>query len=70
MDLPMGSVDNIEDAMETEAAPGSGLDAQLVQAANNAGIDLAFLEALPEELRAEVRSTCSSDETFGGRFCC
>ena len=56
MDVPMGSMDNTEDAMETEAAPGSGLDAQLVQAANNAGIDLAFLEALPEELRAEVRA--------------
>ncbi len=53
MDIPMASSDTAA-AMETEAAPGSGLDAQLVRAAQDAGIDLAFLEALPEELRAEV----------------
>ena len=53
MDLPMAGADTAA-AMETEAAPGSGLGEQLVQAAQDAGIDLAFLEALPEELRAEV----------------
>ena len=42
-------------AMDTEAAPGSRLGQQLLQAAQDAGIDLAFLEALPEELRAEVQ---------------
>ena len=53
MDVPMASSDTAA-AMETEAAPGSGLGEQLMQAAQAAGIDLAFLEALPEELRAEV----------------
>lgn len=53
MDVPMDSSDNAA-AMDTETQSRSGLDAQLVQAAQAAGIDLAFLEALPEELRAEV----------------
>ncbi len=53
IDIPMGSLDTAA-AMDTEAGPGSGLGEQLVQAAQDAGIDLAFLEALPEELRAEV----------------
>ncbi|KAL0033594.1 hypothetical protein WJX79_006288 [Trebouxia sp. C0005] len=53
IDVPMGSLDTAA-AMDTEADPGSGLGEQLVQAAQDAGIDLAFLEALPEELRAEV----------------
>ena len=53
MDVPMDSSNNAA-AMDTETQSGSGLDAQLVQAAQAAGIDLAFLEALPEELRAEV----------------
>ncbi|DBB00800.1 TPA: hypothetical protein ACH3X1_000730 [Trebouxia sp. C0004] len=53
IDVPMGSLDTAA-AMDTEARPGSALGAQLVQAAQDAGIDLAFLEALPEELRAEV----------------
>ncbi len=53
IDVPMGSLDTAA-AMDTEAGPGSGLGEQLVQAAQDAGIDLAFLEALPEELRAEV----------------
>ena len=53
VDVPMGSLDTAA-AMDTEAGPGSGLGEQLVQAAQDAGIDLAFLEALPEELRAEV----------------
>lgn len=51
MDMPMGSADSGAVAMDAET---SGLDEQLVQAAQAAGIDLAFLEALPEELRSEV----------------
>ena len=54
MDIPMGSADSGAVAMDAEAQPGSGLDEQLIQAAQAAGIDLAFLEALPEELRSEV----------------
>jgi len=38
------------------AAPGDDLDEDLRLAAEAAGIDLAFLTALPEELRAEVLS--------------
>ena len=53
IDVPMGSLDTAA-AMDTEVGVGSGLGEQLVQAAQDAGIDLAFLEALPEELRAEV----------------
>lgn len=59
MDIPMASSDTAA-AMETEAAGTSGLGAQLVQAAQAAGIDMAFLEALPEDLRAEV-SISSAD---------
>ena len=55
MDVPMASSDTAA-AMDTEAAATSGLDEQLVQAAQAAGIDMAFLEALPEDLRAEVSS--------------
>lgn len=55
MDVPMASSDSAA-AMETEAAGTSGLGEQLVQAAQAAGIDMAFLEALPEDLRAEVSS--------------
>ncbi|KAK9830284.1 hypothetical protein WJX72_010812 [[Myrmecia] bisecta] len=40
--------------MGTEAAPGAGLDPGLIAAAQAVGIDLAFLEALPPELRAEI----------------
>ena len=55
MDVPVASSDTAA-AMDTEAAATSGLGDQLVQAAQAAGIDMAFLEALPEELRAEVSS--------------
>lgn len=55
MDVPMASSDDAA-AMDTEAAATSGLGEQLVQAAQAAGIDMAFLEALPEDLRAEVSS--------------
>lgn len=46
-----------EEAAEDEAAepaPGSTLRAELVEAAEAVGIDIAFLEALPPELRVEV----------------
>lgn len=59
MDVPIASSDTAA-AMETEAGGTSGLGAQLVQAAQAAGIDMAFLEALPEDLRAEV-SISSAD---------
>ena len=55
MDVPMASSDTAA-AMDTETAATSGLGEQLVQAAQAAGIDMAFLEALPEDLRAEVSS--------------
>lgn len=55
MDVPMASSDTAA-AMDTESAATSGLGEQLVQAAQAAGIDMAFLEALPEDLRAEVSS--------------
>ena len=62
LDIPMISSDTAA-AMDTEAAPGSGLGEQLVQAARAAGIDLAFLEALPEELRAEVSASLALTAT-------
>lgn len=54
MGVPMATTESEAVAMDADAQPGSGLDEQLVQAAQAAGIDLAFLEALPEELRSEV----------------
>ena len=53
-DVPMASADSAAVAMDADTQPGSGLDEQLLQAAQAAGIDLAFLEALPEELRSEA----------------
>ncbi len=41
-------------AASAPPAAGAGLNNRLRRAAEAAGIDLAFLEALPEELRAEV----------------
>jgi len=41
---------------QQQQPPGSSLDERLRGAAQSAGIDLTFLEALPEELRAEVLS--------------
>ena len=61
MDVPMANTESEAVAMDADAQPGSGLDEQLVQAAQAAGIDLAFLEALPEELRSEV---CFCDAAF------
>ena len=68
MDIPMGSADSAAVAMDAEAQPGSGLDEQLIQAAQAAGIDLAFLEALPEELRSEV-GQCGVSPYLLGSVC-
>eukprot|EP00798_Chlamydomonas_sp_ICE-L_P016843 gene16843-23123_t len=48
----------VAEPMATEPPPASAstLDERLRTAAVNAGIDLAFLEALPDDLRAEVLS--------------
>ena len=60
--LPSGAMDQMEERQDaqqgTEDEPmeisGGGLDPRMVQAAEAVGIDPAFLEALPAELRSEV----------------